>query len=395
MPAAASYQAYSDARRSAQRFRHIEDCTILPGGKVLRDGRSLINFASNDYLGLSQHPTLKLMAMEYTERFGVGATASRLISGNPPAVSDIEAKLAKAKGQEAALLMAAGYQTNMTVLAALADKTALKRDCVIIADKLVHNSLLTGALLSGAKLVRFAHNDMDHLARTLAREADADKQLIVVTESVFGMDGDVADLATIGALAHRYDALVYVDEAHATGVLGQSGFGLAADYPGAVDIAMGTCGKALGSFGSYVGCSAVLRDYLVQRCSGLIYSTALPPPVLGAIAGALYLIPYMAAERAMLAETAAHVRATLGAQGWDCGASTTHIIPILVGAEETALALAAALRAAGFWVPAIRPPTVPVGQSRLRLSLSAAHDRADVETFLTVMADLRGTLPCA
>lgn len=385
-----AYRAYCDARKTAGRYRQIEDSVILTGGKVWHGGRALINFASNDYLGLSQHPALKLAALDYAERFGAGATASRLISGNHPAVSDIEAKLAKAKGQEAALLLASGYQTNLTVLAALADKAVLKTDVVIVADKLVHNSALMGAQLSGAKLVRFAHNDMDHLAKTLAREAAANTHLIIVTESVFGMDGDIADLDAIGALAKRYDALVYVDEAHATGVMGQNGFGLTADHPGAVDIAMGTCGKALGSFGSYIACSADLREYLVQRCAGLIYSTAMPPAVLGSIGAALGLIPALVAERNALARTAAHVRTTLVGQGWDCGASASQIIPVIVGAEESALRLAAALNDAGFWVPAIRPPTVPAGMSRLRLSLSAAHAREDIDRFLTVMADLRG-----
>lgn len=384
-----AYRTYCEERKAAGRYRRIEDSVILTGGKVWRGGRALINFASNDYLGLSQHPALKLAALDYAERFGSGATASRLISGNHPAVSDIEIKLAKAKHQETALLLSSGYQTNLTVLAALADKAALKTDVVIIADKLVHNSALVGAQLSGAKLVRFAHNDMDHLARTLVREAAANTHMIIVTESVFGMDGDIADLATIGALARRYDALVYVDEAHATGVMGQNGFGLAADHADMVDIAMGTFGKALGSFGSYIACAADLRDYLVQRCAGLIYSTAMPPAVLGSIGAALGLIPALAAERDALARMAAHVRTTLVGQGWDCGASASQIIPVIVGAEETALRLASALNDAGFWVPAIRPPTVPAGMSRLRLSLSAAHAREDIDRFLSVMADLR------
>lgn len=379
------YLAYTEYRKSVLRYRAMADSIILPGGKVRRDGRDLINFASNDYLGLSQHPALKEMAAIYAERFGVGATASRLICGNNPVFAEIETMLAKGKGQEAALLLAAGYQTNLTVLAALADKKALKADTVIIADKLAHNSILMGATLSEAKLVRFAHNDMDHLAKTLAREAATSRQLLVVTESVFGMDGDVADLAAIGKLARQYAAIVYVDEAHATGVMGKNGFGLTADYPGAVDIAMGTCSKALGAFGSYIACTDEIRDYLVQRCAGLIYSTALPPPVAGTIAAALRLIPAMSDERAALAKTAAYVRKKLSAQGWDCGASSTHIIPIIIGEEDKTLALSARLLEAGFWVPAIRPPTVPADKSRLRLSLSAVHARADIDRFLAAM----------
>jgi len=212
--------------------------------------------------------------------------------------------------------------------------------------------------------------------------------VLIATESVFGMDGDRADLVALAGLAARYGAMLYIDEAHATGVFGKDGFGLVADYPDGVDVAMGTFGKALGSFGSYIACSAILRDYLLQRCGGLIYSTALPPPILGSIGAALKLLPTLDGERSALLECAALVRTTLRAQGWNCGASTTQIIPVIVGAAETALALAAHLETQGFLVAAIRPPTVPVGTARLRLSLSAAHRPEDVAQFLSVMAAL-------
>ena len=383
-----AYAAFCAAREEARLLRRLADAMPLAGGRVERGGRVFVNFSGNDYLGLSRHPALIAKAADYAARFGTGATASRLVTGNLPVLGGIEARLAAGKGKEAALILAAGYQTNLTVLAALADKAVLGRPVSILADRLVHHSLLQGALLSGARLMRFAHNDLGHLEMLLRRQRAAGHALVIVSESVFGMDGDRADLVALGDLAARYEALLYIDEAHATGVFGKDGFGLAADCPDAADIAMGTFGKALGSFGSYIACSAALRDYLVQRCGGLIYSTALPPPVLGSIAAALELLPSLAAERAHVLALADTLRHGLGGQGWDCGASTTQIVPVIVGREEAVLKLAATLETEGFLAAAIRPPTVPNGTARLRLSLSAAHARADIDRFVALMAGL-------
>jgi len=386
MTIAEPYRDYCRLREEASLLRQLRDAEPLGLGLVRRGGRDFVNLASNDYLGLSRHPALIQAAQAYVEEFGSGSTASRLVTGNHPAYAGIEARIAAGKGKEAALLLASGYQTNLTVLAALADKAVLKRPVTILADRLVHHSMLQGAALSGARLLRFGHNDLDHL-KTLLRARQGDFVLIA-SESVFGMDGDRADLAALGDLAARYDAMLYIDEAHATGVFGKNGFGLAADCPAAVDVAMGTFGKALGSFGSYVACSGELRDYLVQRCGGLIYSTALPPPVLGSITAVLELLPNLAEARARLLASAETLRNTLRAQGWDCGASTTQIIPVIVGAEAAVLDLAARLEGEGFLVAAIRPPTVPAGSARLRLSLSAAHRPEDIARFVAVMADL-------
>lgn len=386
----APYRTYCEQRRAAHQFRRLTASEILPEGRVRRDGATLINFASNDYLGLSQHPALIARAKECAERYGAGSTASRLITGNHPLYETIEAKLARGKGAEAALVLASGYQANVTVLAALADSSVPGNPATILADRLSHNSLLQGGLLGSAlgdtKLVRFHHNDYDHLETLLRQQAEKNTQAIIVTESVFGMDGDCADLAVLTALAERFEAMLYVDEAHATGLYGPDGFGFCAAHPGHIDIAMGTFGKALGGFGAYIACSATLRDYLVQRCGGLIYSTALPPMVLGAIDAALDLLPQMKVERAFVAAEAARLRQELQKQGWNCGASTTQIIPVLLGSEEAATALADILKQNGILAPAIRPPTVPRGTSRLRLSLGAAHKPEDVDHLVSVMS---------
>ena len=271
---------------------------MAPQGRIWRDGRLLVNFASNDYLGLSLHPALIEGACAAARAHGAGVAASRLVTGEHPAFAALEARIAKAKNQPAALVMASGYQTNLTAVAALADKEVAGRPVTILADRLAHHSLLQGALLSGARLMRFQHNDCDHLESLLRTRSGKGDYCLIVTESVFGMDGDLADLARLGALAREFEALLYIDEAHATGVFGARGFGLCEDFSDVVDVAMGTFGKALGGFGSYLACAPEIRQFLIQRCGGLVYSTGLPPAALGAIDAALTLVPEMAAGAA-------------------------------------------------------------------------------------------------
>ncbi len=382
------YRFYCERRAAENRLRALRKAELAPDGRVRRDDRLYVNFASNDYLGLSLHPALIEAACAYARKYGAGVGASRLVSGEHPAFAALEARLAEAKNQPAALIMAAGYQTNLTAIAALADKEALGRPISILADRLAHNSLLQGALLSGARLMRYQHNDYDHLESLLRARAKKGDFCLIVTESVFSMDGDLADLARLGALAREFDALLYVDEAHATGIFGARGFGLCEDFAATTDVAMGTFGKALGSFGSYLACAPEIRDYLIQRCGGLIYSTGMPPAALGAIDAALTLVPQMAEARKNLLAQAERLRVALRAQGWDCGASASQIIPVVVGAEADALALAAELDRRGFFVPAIRPPTVPQNASRLRISLSVAQKPEDIDTLIAAMAEL-------
>jgi len=380
------YRAFCDKRKAAHHFRRLQTTQPTAGGRAVRDGQDLLNFSGNDYLGLSQHPLLIERAREYAARYGAGATASRLISGNHPAYAVIEDKLARAKGTEAALVLASGYQTNLAVLGALADAEALGKPVYVLADRLSHNSLLQGATLGGARLMRFHHNDGAHLAGLLQAQAAKGAHTIIVSESVFGMDGDRADIPALSARTKEYGAMLYIDEAHATGLFGPDGFGFSALHKGSVDVAMGTFGKALGGFGAYVACSTTLRDYLVQRCGGFIYSTALPPAVLGAIDAALDLLPQLAAERAHLIAQSARLKFALQAQGWNCGASTTQIIPVILGEERAATTLADILLKQGLLVPAIRPPTVPRGTSRLRFSLSATHKAEDIDRAIEIMA---------
>ncbi len=372
-------------RIDARRERRSMAVTATAGGaRVSRGGAALVDFSSNDYLGLSAHPLLAERAAEWTRRLGAGAGASRLVTGTRDAHFALEQKIAAFKRTEAALLFPTGWQCNAAVLAAL---LKVAPDALIFTDRLIHASLHAGA--AGHRQIRFRHNHLDHLATLLAARGDHGGPKLIVTESVFSMDGDRIDLPRLSAIARAHDAFLYLDEAHATGVLGADGRGLSAELPGAADLVMGTFSKAFGCFGAYVAGSQLLIDYLVNACGGFIFSTAPPPAMLGAIDAALELVPGMAAERARLAALGDLLRARLRAAAIDTGASSTQIVPAIVGDAAAALALADAVAARGMLAAAIRPPTVPAGTSRLRIALHATHDEADVERLATAIIEHR------
>lgn len=373
------------AIRARGQWRVLTPARLLPHGRIVRDGRELVDFSSNDYLGLARHPLLTERARCFAAEYGTGSGASRLVTGTSAAHLALEARIAAFKRTEAALLLASGWQCNAAVIPAL---LALAPGAAIFTDKLIHASMHSGIAAVGARQVRFRHNDLAHLAELLAARGSDAPARFIFTESVFSMDGDRADVAALAALAREHDAFLFVDEAHATGVLGQNGAGLAAGIPG-VDLVMGTFSKALGGFGAYVACSALLRDYLVNTCGGFIFTTAPPPAVVGAIDAALDLVPGMDAERAHLALLGDRLRAGLADLGIDCAASTTQIVPAIIGPEAATLALSRDLAERGMMAAAIRPPTVPAGTSRLRLALRATHSADDVELLLAALRDLR------
>lgn len=358
-------------------LRRLRPAIRLPGARIrFGDGPVLIDFSSNDYLGLSHHPKLIAAAADYARFFGAGAGASRLVSGNLEQMEDIERKLAEAKKTEAALIFASGAQANLTVLPALLDAKTLGAVPLVYADKLNHASLIQGCIASGVKQIRFRHNDLDHLQSLLERDQALDQPRFIITESVFSMDGDGPDIKELSNIAEKFNAFLYIDEAHATGVLGQSGFGLACGLKNS--LIMGTFSKGLGGFGGYIACAGVLRDYLINRCGGLIYTTGLPPPVLGAMQAALDLLPKMFEQRAHLQALAVLLRTRLNQAGLNTGNSTTQIVPLILENELFCLNLSRALEKDGFCTVAIRPPTVPAGTARLRLALSALHQPEEV-----------------
>lgn len=359
------------------RFRRLRLSERSEGARIRFDGGpELIDFSSNDYLGLSHHPALIKGAQDYAERFGAGAGASRLLSGNLLPSEKIERKLAVGKRMEAALVFATGAQANLTLLPAILDARMLGAEPLVYADRLNHASLIQGCIGAGVRQIRFRHNDLNHLEELLKRDEGLSRPRFIITESVFSMDGDGPDFKKLSEVAKKYNAFLYIDEAHATGVLGENGFGLACGLKNA--LVMGTFSKGLGGFGAYAVCSDKLRKYLINRCGGLIYTTFLPPAVLGTMNAALDLIPFMDKQRAYLADLGSFLRLRLNAAGLDTGGSTTQIVPLVLGKEEAVLSLSARLEEEGFCAVAIRPPTVPAGTSRLRLALSVLHKKEDV-----------------
>jgi 8-amino-7-oxononanoate synthase len=347
------------------------------GARVVRGGRELWNFASNDYLGLARHPEIGAAMIEGVRRHGAGAAASRLVCGTLAPHVSFEEALAEAKQTEAALLFSSGFATAIGFVPAVVGKGDY-----ILLDKLCHACLIDAARLSGATLRVFPHNDLVKLGRLLSsiRARDAKARILVVTESVFSMDGDLCPLAGIVDLTEKHEALLLLDEAHGFGVLGGCGMGLAEreNLQQRVTFQMGTLSKAAGLSGGYLAASRVWIDLLVNRARSFIYSTAPPPALAHAASVSLALIRSQSgtALRGKLAENIALL-----------GNSPTAIIPRIVGSNEAALAASAALAGEGFMVPAIRFPTVPRGTARLRVSLSAAHPPEAVAALAAAMAD--------
>ncbi len=379
----------------AQELRDLESEGLLRrvksrpsgGGRIAEGGgRTLLNFSSNDYLALAGDPRVTARAAEALARYGASASASRLMSGALPLHDELEQALAELVGQEAALLFGSGYAMNVGVLSALAG-----RGDALFADRLVHASLIDGARLSGAALKRFAHNDPDSLERLLATTPVRGRRF-VVCESVYSMDGDVAPLASLGSLARAHGASFIVDEAHAIGVFGE-GRGLCRALPSqaAPDLVLGTLGKALGSFGGFAAGSRLLRELLVNRARSFIYSTALPPASAAAALAAVEIVSREPGLGADLLQRAAALSSALCAEGFQVPAAS-QILPVPVGDNRRALQLAAKLEAQGVLAVAIRPPTVPEGTARLRLSVTLAHGAEDVSFAARSIAQAAGEL---
>lgn len=365
----------------------------LGGGQgpvVTVGGRPLVNLCSNDYLGLAGDARLRRAAAEAAEREGAGAGAARLVVGDLPVHGALERLLAAFKRSEAALLFGSGYHANAGVPAAL-----VERGDAIFSDELNHASIIDGCRLSRAELVRFPHRDVGELEGLLARTRARRK--LVVTDAVFGMDGDAAPLREIADACERHGAMLYVDEAHSAGVLGPTGAGLAEalGVTDRVDVSMGTLGKALGSFGAYVAGSRRLVELLVSRARTFVFTTALPPAACGAALAALEVLAAEPARRERLRALSARMKDGLARLGFELPHVVAPIFPVVLGTEERALAASRALRERGFFVRAIRPPTVPRGTSRLRVSLTAAHGEAQVDAFLGALGEALRELPPA
>lgn len=351
-------------------------------GHRVRAREGCVNFCSNDYLGLAQDARLITAAVAAARDLGAGAGASRLVTGNHSLYAMLEGKIAALKGAEAALVFGSGYLANLGTVPALVSEGDL-----VLADELSHACMMSGARLSGAAVLLFRHNDVVHLRALLAQHRAAARHCLVLTEGVFSMDGDLAPLPEIVSAARAHDAWVMTDDAHGLGVVG-NGRGSAAHWGVAPDIQMGTLSKAVGSYGGYVAASRVVIDLLINRARTLIYATGLPPAVVAAsIAG----IDVIASDTALCAKPLAHAR--LFAALLNLAPPQSAIVPLIVGTSDAALKASRALEARGFLVSAIRPPTVPDGTARLRVTFSAAHAEDDVRRLAEAVRGL--ALPLA
>lgn len=354
--------------------------------KVIRDGRELWNFSSNDYLGLATHPALKAAAMAEFERSGFGSGASRLICGTLAAHEELDTTIADFKQTPAALSFSSGYAAAMGTIPALCGAGD-----VIILDKLSHACLVDAARLSGAVLRVFPHNDLCKLESHLkwARAKHPGAKILVVAESIYSMDGDRAPLWEMVELKDRHGAWLFLDEAHAVGVIGQQGRGLADEVgvAGQVEIQMGTLGKAIGSHGAYIAGSSALRNYLINRARSFIFSTSPPAPVAAASRKAIEIAvsPEGDALRAKLWQNLQHLQSLLA-----INAPASAILPVLIGNESAAVEISARLLDQGFLVPAIRFPTVAKGSARLRVTLTAAHTASDIESLAQALRECVG-----
>lgn len=372
-----------DRRRGANLYRERLVLSSPQGITVEAGGEKLLSFCSNDYLGLANHPDVAAAFRMAVDRYGVGAGASHLVSGHSRAHQALEEELADFVGAERALLFSTGYMANLGVVTALSDRHAL-----VLEDKLNHASLIDAARLTRARVRRYPHRNAQALAGRLQAH---DGTKLIITDAVFSMDGDLAPLPELAALARRHNAYLLADDAHGLGVLGDTGRG-SLEYSNVPvrlpAILMGTLGKALGTFGAFVAADAPLIDTLIQQARTYIYTTALPPAVAEAARASLRIVRTQSWRRDRLHDLVAQFRRGATALGFKLASGTTPIQPLILGDAEAALAASRRLRAAGVLVPAIRQPTVAAGSARLRITFSAAHEPAHVQRLLDALADL-------
>ena len=363
-------------------YRRLRAVESAQDAAIILEGQEVLLFSSNNYLGLANHPALKQAAREATQQYGCGSGASRLISGSMAVHHELEQRLATLKKTEAALVFPTGYHANIGVLSAL-----MGAGDTILSDGLNHASIIDGCRLSQAAVRVYRHADSAHLAELL-QACPPTGQRLIVTDSVFSMDGDLAPLAEIVGLARQYDAWVMVDEAHATGVFGPHGGGLVEELglAGQVDIRMGTLGKALGCVGAFVAGSHELIDWLVNRARSFIYTTAIPPAMAAAVLAALDIVEQEPERRQQLWDNTRFLSDGLRSLGYTLGATRSQILPVIIGEARETMVVAQAILQRGVFAHGIRPPTVPAGSSRIRVTPMATHTQDQLSRTLDAFA---------
>lgn len=377
------YSQYLSSLYSTKRYRSLPEA---PQSNL----KPLLTFSTNDYLCLSRHPELIHAANSAAHIYGIGSTGSRLLSGNNELFTSLETTIAQDKHTESALIFISGFQANVSALSALLDSSVLKSQPIVFFDKLNHASLYQAIFLSGAELIRYQHNNMDHLSFLLNKFSTTNRPKFIVTETIFGMDGDVLPIHIILSLASQHQAFLYLDEAHATGVIGIHGYGLSTTVKltHIPHLIMGTFSKALGCSGGYIACTRLLKEYLINKAQGFIYSTAGSPMLLGAVSKAWQLVKTFDAQRKHLLSLSSELRRQLKQLGLQIGSTSSHIIPIILKTEDAADKARIKLLEDNILVSYIRPPTVPLGTSRIRIALNTSHTTYDIERLIATLKTL-------
>ena len=359
--------------------RYLKTLIKIDPIKVKYRNRVLLNFSSNDYLGLSQNNIIKRDTIKIIKKHGIGSGSSRLVAGNFDFHEKIENDLAKKKKSEAAIIFSTGYLANYSILSSILSSNIFKKSPIVFSDKLNHQCIYEGCKNKKINFFRFRHNDMNHLEYLLKKNKFKQNPKFILSESVFSMDGDFADITGLVNLKKQYNSFLFLDEAHATGVYGDNGFGLSTKFSNDIDCVTGTFSKAFGSFGAYVSCSKNLKSFLINKCSSFIYSTSLPFSLLASIYSGIKIIPKLKNERKKLIKNSYFLRKILKKDNFDIGNSQTNIIPIIIGDSKKTILISKKLEKKGFYVAPIKPPSVPPNSSRLRISISSCHSQNNIK----------------
>ena len=359
--------------------RGLKLLTKIDPVKVKYKQKVLLNFSSNDYLGLSQNKTIKNYTINIIKKYGMGSGSSRLVSGNFDFHEKTEKELAKKKKSEAAIIFSTGYLANYSILSSIFNSNIFKKKPIVFSDKLNHQCIYEGCKNKDIKFLRFHHNDMNHLEYLLKKNKFKTNPKFILSETVFSMDGDFADIESHVKLKKKYNSFLFLDEAHATGVYGDNGFGLSLKFSNDIDCVTGTFSKAFGIFGAYVSCSKNLKSFLINKCPSFIYSTSLPFSLLASIYSSIKIIPKLKNERKKLIKNSFYLREALKKENFNIGNSQTNLIPIIIGDPKKTISISKELERKGLYVVPIRPPSAPPNTYRLRISISSCHSQDNIK----------------
>ena len=369
--------------------RSLKSLKKISSIKVKYKDKILINFSSNDYLGLSQNKIMKNDTIRVIKKHGIGSGSSRLVSGNFDFHEKIESLLAKKKRSQSSIFLSTGYLANYSVLSSILSSDVFTKTPIVFSDKLNHQCIYEGCKNKKINFLRFKHNDMNHLEYLLKKNKLKSNPKFILSESVFSMDGDFADIKNLVYLKKKYNSFLFLVEAHATGIYGNEGFGFSTKFKNDIDCVTGTFSKAFGSFGAYISCRKNLKSFLINKCPSFIYSTSLPFSLLASIYSAIKIIPKLNNERKKLIKNSFIFRNMLKKENFNIGNSQTNIIPIIIGNTNKTILISKKLEKKGIYIVPIRPPSVPSNTSRLRISISSNHSQNDIKKLFNLLKNLK------